>query len=87
MYLGLYQIGTIFFPDSYLSGNEFQVNFMSGLVYKTVILLFTVRGCEMWLLILRREYRLMVFESMVLKKILYLELKDKNWLVYQLHYL
>jgi hypothetical protein len=87
VYLGLYQIGTIFFPDSYLSGNEFQVNFMSGLVYKTVILLFTVRGCEMWLLILRREYRLMVFESMVLKKILYLELKDKNWLVYQLHYL
>ena len=40
MYLGLYQIGTLFIPDGYLSGNEFQVNFMSDLVYKTVILFF-----------------------------------------------
>lgn len=47
VYLGLYQIGTLFFPDCYLLGNEFQVNFVSDLIYKTVILLFTVRGCEM----------------------------------------
>jgi len=47
VYLGLYQIGTLFFSDCYILGNEFQVNFISDLVYKAVILLFTVRGCEM----------------------------------------
>jgi len=47
VYLGLYQIGTLFFPDCYLLGNEFQVNFIFDLVYRTVIVLFTVRGCEM----------------------------------------
>jgi hypothetical protein len=46
VYLGLYQIGTLFFPDSYLTGNEFQVNITSDLVYKTVILHCIVHGCE-----------------------------------------
>jgi hypothetical protein len=39
MYLGLYQVGILFFPDSYLLGNEFQVNFTSNLVISTILLL------------------------------------------------
>jgi len=46
VYLGLYQIGTLFFTDGYLLGNEFQVNFISDLVYKTVILLLLCMGVK-----------------------------------------
>ncbi|KAJ4447357.1 hypothetical protein ANN_09363 [Periplaneta americana] len=38
-------------------------------IYKTVILLVVLYGCETWTLTLREEYRLRVFENKVLRKI------------------
>ncbi|KAJ4432287.1 hypothetical protein ANN_20905 [Periplaneta americana] len=38
-------------------------------IYKTVILLVVLYGCETWTLTLREEHRLRVFESKVLRKI------------------
>jgi hypothetical protein len=38
-------------------------------IYRTVILPFVLYGCETWSLILRKELRLRVFESRVLKRI------------------
>jgi hypothetical protein len=38
-------------------------------IYKTIILPVVLYGCETWLLILRHEHRLKVFENMVLRRI------------------
>lgn len=40
VYLGLFQIGTSFFPDCYLLGNEFQVNFTVDLVFSVLVLIY-----------------------------------------------
>jgi hypothetical protein len=39
-------------------------------IYKTVILLVVLYGCETWSLILREEHRLRVFENRVLRRII-----------------
>jgi hypothetical protein len=38
-------------------------------VYKTIILLVVLYGCETWSLTLREEHRLRVFEDRVLRRI------------------
>jgi hypothetical protein len=38
-------------------------------IYRTVILPVALYGCETWLLTLRKEYRLRVFENKVLRRI------------------
>ena len=38
-------------------------------IYRTVILLVVLYGCETWTLTRREERKLMVFENMVLKRI------------------
>jgi hypothetical protein len=38
-------------------------------IYKTVILLVVLYGCETWSLTLREEHRLRVFENKVLRRI------------------
>jgi hypothetical protein len=38
-------------------------------IYKTIILLVVLYGCETWSLILREEHKLRVFENMVLRRI------------------
>ena len=38
-------------------------------IYRTIILPIVLYGCETWLLTLRAEYRLRVFENMVLRRI------------------
>jgi hypothetical protein len=38
-------------------------------IYNTVILPVVLYGCETWSLTLREEYRLRVFENMVLRRI------------------
>jgi hypothetical protein len=38
-------------------------------IYKTIILLVILYGCETWCLTIREEYRLRVFESKVLRRI------------------
>jgi hypothetical protein len=38
-------------------------------IYRTIILLVVLCGCETWSLILRKECRLRVFENMVLRRI------------------
>jgi hypothetical protein len=38
-------------------------------IYKTIILLVVLYGCETWSLILREEQRLRVFENRVLRRI------------------
>jgi hypothetical protein len=38
-------------------------------IYKTVILLVVLYGCETWSLTLREEHRLRVFENRVLRRI------------------
>jgi hypothetical protein len=38
-------------------------------IYKTVILLVELYGCETWSLTLREEHRLRVFENRVLRRI------------------
>jgi hypothetical protein len=38
-------------------------------IYKTIILLFVLYGCETWSLTLREEHRLRVFENRVLRGI------------------
>ena len=38
-------------------------------IYRTVILLVVLYGCETWVLTLREELRLLVFDSRVLRKI------------------
>ena len=38
-------------------------------IYRTIILPVVLYGCEMWLLILREEYRLRVFENRVQRRI------------------
>jgi hypothetical protein len=38
-------------------------------IYKTIILLVVLYGCETWSLTLREEYRLRVFENRVLRRI------------------
>jgi hypothetical protein len=38
-------------------------------IYKTIILLFVLYGCETWSLTLREEHRLRVFENRVLRRI------------------
>ena len=38
-------------------------------IYRTIILPVVLYGCETWLLILREERKLMVFENMVLRRI------------------
>jgi hypothetical protein len=38
-------------------------------MYKTIILLVVLYGCETWSLILREEHRLRVFENKVLRRI------------------
>ena len=37
--------------------------------YRTIILCFVLYGCETWSLILREEWRLMMFENKVLRRI------------------
>jgi hypothetical protein len=39
-------------------------------IYRTIIFPVIFYGCETWLLILRKEYRLRVFENKVLRRIL-----------------
>jgi len=39
-------------------------------IYRTIILPVVLYGCETWLLILREEIRLRVFENMVLRRIM-----------------
>ena len=39
-------------------------------IYRTIILLVVLYGCETWSLTLREERRLRVFENMVLRRIL-----------------
>jgi hypothetical protein len=47
VYLGLYQVGISFFPDSYLLSNEFQVNFTSNFVFSIITLvLLILLACE-----------------------------------------
>jgi hypothetical protein len=38
-------------------------------IYKTIILLVELNGCETWSLILREEHRLRVFENRILRRI------------------
>jgi hypothetical protein len=38
-------------------------------IYKTIILLMVLKGCETWSLTLREEHRLRVFENRVLRRI------------------
>jgi hypothetical protein len=38
-------------------------------IYKTVILVVVLYGCETWSLTLREEYRLRIFENRVLRRI------------------
>jgi hypothetical protein len=38
-------------------------------IYRTIILPVVLYGCETWLLTLREEHRLRVFENMVLRKV------------------
>ena len=38
-------------------------------IYRTIILLVVLYGCETWLLTLREERKLRVFENMVLRRI------------------
>jgi hypothetical protein len=38
-------------------------------IYKTIILLVVLYGCETWSLTLREEHRLKVFENRVLRRI------------------
>jgi hypothetical protein len=38
-------------------------------IFRTIILLVVVNGCETWLLTLREECRLRVFENRVLRRI------------------
>jgi len=37
-------------------------------IHRTIILLIVVYGCETWLLILREEHRLRVFENRMLRR-------------------
>jgi len=39
-------------------------------IYRTIILPVVLYGCETWLLNVRKEYRLRVFQNMVLRRIL-----------------
>jgi hypothetical protein len=39
------------------------------MIYRTIILLLVLHGCETWSLTLRKECRLRVFESRVLRRI------------------
>ena len=38
-------------------------------IYRTIILVFVLYGCETWSLTLREERKLRVFENMVLRRI------------------
>jgi hypothetical protein len=42
-------------------------------IYKTIILPAVLYGCKVWCLTLREEYRLKVYENMVLRRILHNE--------------
>jgi hypothetical protein len=42
---------------------------LNSRIYKTIILLVVLYGCETWPLTLREEYRLRVFENRVLRRI------------------
>jgi hypothetical protein len=48
---------------------QFAVQIMKIKVYRTIILLLVLYGCETWSLILSEECRLKVFENRVLRRI------------------
>jgi hypothetical protein len=55
--------------QSLLSSSLLSKNLRSK-IYRTIILLVVVYGCETWSLTLREERRLRVFENKVLRRIL-----------------
>ena len=55
--------------QSLLSSSLLSKNLRSK-IYRTIILLVVVYGCETWSLTLREERRLRLFENRVLRRIL-----------------
>jgi hypothetical protein len=56
----------------YYSVQNLHISYQKNLkikIYKTVVLLVVLYGCETWSLILREEHRLRVFENRVLRRI------------------
>ena len=53
----------LLFSSQLLSGN------LKIEIYKTIILPLVLYGCETWSLTLREEYRLRVFENIILRRI------------------
>ena len=53
-------------------------------IYKTIILLVVLYGCETWSLTLRQECRLSVFKNRILRRI-FRPKRDKNWDWRRLH--
>ncbi|KAJ4446079.1 hypothetical protein ANN_12771 [Periplaneta americana] len=57
-----------YLDEKFLSSSLLSKNLKVS-IYKTVILLVVLYGCETWILTLREEQRLRVFENKVLRKI------------------
>jgi hypothetical protein len=57
---------------SFLSSRLLSKNVKTR-IYKIVLLLVVLYGCETWSLILREDHRLMVFENMVLRRLVGLQ--------------
>ena len=58
--------------SSHLIYKPYSVNSSKNLkikIYRTIILLVVLYGCETWLLTLREERKLRVFDNMVLRRI------------------
>ena len=48
---------------------QFATKIIKFKIYRTTILPVVLHGCEIWLLTVREEYRLRVFENRVLRRI------------------
>ena len=49
---------------------QFAIKIIKFKIYRTIILPVVLYGCETWLLTLREQHRLRVFENGVLRRIL-----------------
>jgi hypothetical protein len=65
-------------PKSFIFQSHIKKQKQKNKLYKTVILLFVLYGCETWSLTLRAVHRLRVFENRVLR-IFGLKMENGSW--------
>jgi hypothetical protein len=67
--IGLKSVNTCFHSVQNLLSSNLLTKHIKIKIYRSIILLVVLYECETWLLTLREEHRLRVFESRVLRRI------------------